>query len=62
MSKRGRHWRLEKQLGAFLRQYRRRRHAGHDPNDRTYDREVEEKLKRLSPEQLDRLLRDENDA
>jgi hypothetical protein len=48
-------------LAAFLRQYRRKSDAPHDPNDRHYDRELEAKIKRMSPEELDELLRDETD-
>lgn len=46
-------------LATFLRQYRRKSDAPHDPNDRHYDRELEAKIKRLKPEELDALLRDE---
>lgn len=45
----------------FIQQYGRKRHAGHDPNDRHYSRRVERAVKRLPPEELDRLLRDEDD-
>lgn len=58
----GRRWRIEKQLGAFVRQYGRRGRAPHDPNDRGYDRKIEQQLKRLRPEELDELLRDERAA
>jgi hypothetical protein len=54
---------LAPHLRAFLQQYRRKRQRGrgqnHDPNDRGYDRKVEARLRRLDPEELDRLLRDE---
>lgn len=33
-----------------------------DPNDRRYSRKVEQALKRLSPEELDELLRGDGDA
>ena len=52
---------IGKQIGAFLRQYRRRAHAGHDPNDRGYDRGIEQYLRRLKPEDLDVLLNGEED-
>jgi hypothetical protein len=35
--------------------------GGHDPNDRHYSRRLESELKRLPAEELDRLLRDEDD-
>jgi len=46
-------------LAAFLRSYRRKAPRGGEPNDRGYDRELEAKLKRMSPEELDALMRDE---
>src|SRR5262245_3322748 len=57
--KRGRKQKIGQDVGSFLRQYGRRKHAGHDPNDRGYDRELEAKLKRLPPEELDLLIRGE---
>jgi hypothetical protein len=41
--------------------YGRGRSQGHDPNDRGYSREMEEAIKRLRPEELDRLMRDDED-
>ena len=41
--------------------YGRGRSPGHDPNDRGYSREMEEAIKRLPPEELDRLMRDDED-
>lgn len=34
---------------------------GSDPNDRHYSRKLEAEIKRMRPEDLDRLLRDEED-
>ncbi|HYK67418.1 MAG TPA: hypothetical protein VEV45_05695 [Streptosporangiaceae bacterium] len=34
---------------------------GLDPNDRHYDRILEEKIKRLDPREFDRLMRDSGD-
>jgi hypothetical protein len=64
------HWAVRKRpadlaphLRAFLRQHRRKKQRGrgqnHDPNDHGCDRKVEARLRRLDPEVLDRLLRDE---
>jgi hypothetical protein len=53
--------RLEGEIGAFVRQYARRRHAGHDPNDRRYDRELECRIKRMHPRELDLLMRGEDE-
>ena len=56
MSSSKRKKRLEAKLGPFLRQYRRKAHAGHDPNDRGYDREFERKIKNMDPFELDELM------
>jgi hypothetical protein len=48
--------RLIGELGSFLRQYRRKRHPNFDPNDRSYDRELEQKIKRMDPVELDDLM------
>ena len=50
-----------KELGTFLRQYARRAQKGQDPNDRTYDREIEQELRRLKPEELDQLINGDDD-
>lgn len=47
---------LAAQLGRFVQQYGRKAAKGRDPNDRGYDRKLEEKIKRLSPEDLSDLL------
>ena len=54
--------RLEGRIGTFIRQYARKRHPRHDPNDRRYNREVEAMVKRMDPQELDALLRDEGDS
>lgn len=45
----------------FTSQYGRKAHKGHDPNDRRYDRKVEQRVKRMKPEKLDRLLHGNKD-
>ncbi|MGD9794747.1 MAG: hypothetical protein AB7V43_14835 [Acidimicrobiia bacterium] len=52
---------LQANFGSFMRQYGRRAHAGHDPNDRGYDRKVEKLVKQMSPEELDELINGERD-
>jgi hypothetical protein len=55
--------RLESEMGVFLRQYARKRPAGGlDPNDRRYDRKLEQALKRMKPDELDRLVRGDDDS
>ena len=50
MSKRSR--KLSGDIGLFLKQYQRKAQRGQEPNDRGYDREIEGKIKALSPEEL----------
>ncbi|MGD9795479.1 MAG: hypothetical protein AB7V43_18600 [Acidimicrobiia bacterium] len=52
---------LQANLGTFMRQYGRRAHAGHDPNDRGYDRKVEKLVKQMSPEEVDEMINGERD-
>jgi hypothetical protein len=46
----------EADVGLFLRQHGRKAHRGHDPNDRSYSRDVEKKIKRMKAEELDKLM------
>lgn len=45
----------------FAKAYARKAQKRREPNDRRYSRELEEELKRMRPEDLDRLLRDDED-
>ena len=47
----------EADLGLFLKQYGRKAHRGHDPNDRKYSKNVAKKIKRTKAEDVDRLIR-----
>ena len=47
---------LEGNVGTFLKQYKRKAQSGVEPNDRHYDRRLEEKIKHMDPEELDELL------
>jgi hypothetical protein len=53
--------RLQGELGAFMRQYGRKKHPRHDPNDRGYDRGVERQIKDMDPRELDELLHGDTD-
>lgn len=53
---------ISTRIGEFLRRYGRKRPTQGDPNDRKHDRKLEAQLKRMSPEELDELLRDELDS
>jgi hypothetical protein len=51
----------EADVSLFLRKYGRKAQRGHEPNDRSYNRGVEDKIKRMKPEDVDRLIRGEVD-
>ena len=45
----------------FIKQYgRKKQKKGSDPNDRQYNRELEEKIKRMKPEEIQELINDDN--
>jgi transcription termination factor NusB len=45
----------------FAQRYARKAQKGVEPNDRRFDTEIEETIKNMKPEELDRLLRDGED-
>ncbi len=49
-------------IGTFLQQYQRKAQRGVEPNDRQYDRDLEGKLKRMKPEDLSRLMSEDDDS
>lgn len=55
--------RVRRELGGFLKEYGRssRSRNGMNPNDRQYSRKLETQVKRMRPEDLDRLMRDDDD-
>ncbi len=53
--------RLANATATFLRQIGRRAQKGDEPNDRAYDRKLDDKLKRMRPEDVDALFRGEAD-
>jgi hypothetical protein len=48
--------RLAGELGCFVQKYARKAHAGHDPNDRRYDKKIEKAMRALRPDELSELL------
>ena len=48
-------------LHDFVRGYGRKAQKRIEPNDRGYSRDVEQRVKRMKPAELDRLLRDDED-
>ena len=53
---------IRRNVGAFLKQYRRKAHAGHDPNDRQYSREMEKRIKSMNPEELSEVMAGEDES
>jgi hypothetical protein len=51
---------LAGELEKFVQEYGRKAQKGSGPNDRGYDRKIEEKMKRMSPEELSLLLSSED--
>jgi hypothetical protein len=43
-------------VGLFVQKYARKAQRGIEPNDRNFDRKVEQKIKTMKPEDLSRLL------
>ena len=43
----------------FIKQYGRKAQKDTEPNDRSYDRDLERAVKQMRPEELDALLRDQ---
>ncbi len=56
--------RLAAEVSTFMKRYTRKRPHRGEPNDRKYDRKVEELIKRMDPVELDALLRgdEENES
>jgi hypothetical protein len=52
---------LAQRIGTFVQQYARKAQKGQEPNDRKYDRGIEEIVRKLKPEELDVLLNGEAD-
>ncbi len=46
-------------IGLFLQQYQRKAQRGAEPNDRQYDRKIERYIRRMKPEELDKVLNGE---
>jgi len=52
---------LEAKVGVFVQQYKRKAQKRAEPNDRQYDRNIEEKIKHMNPEELNELLYGEDE-
>jgi hypothetical protein len=48
-------------VNVFVQQYGRQAQRGIEPNDRRYSRDVEKTLKQLKPDELDSLMRDDEE-
>ena len=52
---------VAKVIGQFLQQYGRKSPRSGEPNDRHYDRKIEQRISRMKPEELDEVLNGEVD-
>jgi hypothetical protein len=52
---------ISKEIGTFLRLYGRKAQKRCEPNDRPFDPAIAKELRRLKPEELDRLMNGELD-
>jgi len=52
---------IKSSIGSFLKQYRRKSDKHIDPNDRSYDRKLEQIIKKMDPEELSKLMNDDED-
>jgi len=52
---------IAREFGTFLRLYGRKAQKGCEPNDRPYDPAIEQELRRLKPEEIDRLINGDAD-
>jgi len=51
---------IKSDIGVFLKQYKRKSNTRHS-NDRSYDRKLEQKIKKMKPEELYTLIDDEHE-
>ena len=49
------------EIAVFVRQSGRRAQKGCEPNDRKYDRDFEQRFRRIDLDEFDRLLREDED-
>jgi len=58
--KKKRDW-LKSNIGQFVKVYSRKAQRGVEPNDRHYDRKIEQLIKHMDPRELSELLHDHDD-
>lgn len=51
---------MAREVGVFMQKYQRKAQRHAEPNDRNYDRKLEDRLKRLPPEELSDLMSGED--
>lgn len=56
-----RHDRLANEVALFVQQVGRKAQKGVEPNDRKHDHELERRLKHMSPIDIDKLIRTDDD-
>jgi hypothetical protein len=52
---------LKREIGLFVKQYKRTSRKCFDPNDRSYDRRIEKLIKNMDAEELFNIINDEED-
>jgi len=45
-------------VGLFVKKYARKAARGIDPNDRSYDRKVQKRIRKMKAEDVDKLMRE----
>jgi hypothetical protein len=58
--KKKKNW-LKSNIGQFIREYTRKAQRGAEPNDRQYDRKIENLIKHMDPRELSELLHDNDE-
>ena len=54
--------RLQSAVSRFAQQYARKKPRGGEPNDRQYSRKVEQMVRHMDPQELDRILHGEAES
>ena len=47
---------IKSSIGIFMKRYKRKSRKCFDPNDRSYDRKLEKRVKNMNPEELSELM------
>lgn len=53
---------VQREIGSFMRQYKRKAQSGQEPNDRKYDRNMERQIKNMDPTELSEIISGDGSA